>query len=231
MIQCSPKKYNSVILENGGVDMVNFLSRHKISCILVIIIAIIGIAAAVIFTSPMSVKVGTNWAKFECDFKLIRLNTDIIVYKDNEKIGSVKGNVLRIITDPLTYYDVNNNKIAYADDTYHLIAQDSHAIVVDGKVSAEMVGKVRLIGNAYDIYDSTGHLIATAEFDFLNLNGKITDINGTDIVAYRANPILQDFSFYISPDSMLDETTILMICASYYSDHSADTRNSNSSSD
>ena len=198
--------------------MVKFLSDHKIVCIIIIILAIIGIIAAVVFTSPLAVDVDSSWTKLVCDVKLIRLNTEINVYKGTEKIGTIKGNILRLLTDPLTYYDTNYNKLAYADDTYHLIAQDSHAI------------NVKLIGESYYIYDNSGHMIGNATFDFLNLNGKITDNNGTAIVAYRANPIIKDFTIYISPECIIDEDTVLMICASYYSDHAADSRNSNNSS-
>ena len=93
-----------------------------------------------------------------------------------------------------------------------------------------MVGKVKFIGEAYDIYNTFGEKIAYAEFGPLNLNGKITDYSGKVIAVYRANPILKDYTIYISPSSILDETTIIMICASYYSDFSADDRNSNNSS-
>ena len=164
------------------------------------------------------------------DAKILRLNTAINVYKNDNQIGIIRGNIIRFLTDSLTYYDNNEKIIAYADDTYHLIAQDSHAIIVEDNVSVEMVGKVKFIGEGYDIYNTSGEKIAYAEFGPLNLNGKITDYSGKVIAVYRANPILKDYTIYISPSSILDETTIIMICASYYSDFSADDRNSNNSS-
>lgn len=209
----------------------DFFSRHRIASLLLIFVALIGIAAAIILTSPMSANVGPDWTQINCDVKLLRFNTNVNVYKNNDQIGVVKGNIIRFLTDPLTYYDTSGNKLAYAGDTYHLIAQDSHSIVVDGVVTCEMVGKIKLIGEAYDIYDTSGHLMATAEFDFLNLNGKITNVNGTPIVVYRATPVLKDYTIYISPDCILDESTVVMICSSYYSDHAADSSDSSSSSD
>lgn len=211
--------------------MVNFLAKHRLVSIIIILIALIGIAAAIVLSSPLAAKVGDDWTKIELDVKLLRLNTEIQIHKDGSQLGVVKGNILRLITDPLVYYDTNGNKIAYADDSYHFIAQDSHSITVGDKVTAEMVGKFKLLGEEYSIYNDNGNLMANAEFDFLNLNGKITDINGNVIAVYRSTPVLKDFTIYISPNCKIDESTIIMICCSYYSDKSYDERNSNNSSD
>ena len=208
--------------------MVSFLSRHKIVCVILILITLIGISIAIILTSTYAL-IGKDWTEINCDVKLIRLSTTIDIYKDNEKLGFIKGNIIRFLTDPLTYYNADGNKIAYADDTYHLISQDSHAIIVDDVVTCEMVGRVKLLGEKYDIYNTDGDLIAHADFDFMNLYGKIVDKNEKPIVVYKANPILKDYSIYISPDCTIDENTIIMICSSYYSDRSADSKNSNTS--
>ena len=207
----------------------SFFSKHKFLFLVMIIFFLVVLVIAFLFTSPMSASINSNWSRLQFDVKLLRLNTNIDVYENHQKIGVVKGNIIRLITDPLTYYDVNGQKIAYADDTYHFIAQDSHTIVVDGVVTAEMVGKVKLIGEAYGIYNAEGQLIANAEFGIFNVNGKITDVNGTTIAVYKANPILQDFTLYISPDCSIDKETLIMICSSYYSDQAADSSDSDSS--
>ncbi len=193
-----------------------------------ILLLLIVIISLVVFKIPLSAHIGSDWAKIDFDVKLFRLNTTVMVYKNNVNIGFIKGNIVRFLTDPLTFYDSNGDKLAYADDTYHLIAQDSHAIAVDDIITAEMVGKVKVAGNSYDIYDKDGNKVALSEFDFLKLNGKITDNDGKTIAVYKAHPILKDFTVYISPESQLDETTIIMICASYYSDQYFDSKkNSN----
>ncbi len=204
------------------------LSRSPLILIVVFLVLVI-IAGLLVFNMPLSAHVGSDWAKIDLDVKLLRLNTIVYVYKDDSQIGTIKGNIVRLLTDPLTFYDEAGNRIAYAGDVYHLIAQDSHAIVVGEEVTAEMVGRVKLIGEAYDIYNTLGEKIAYAEFGFLNINGKITDKDGNVIAVYRAQPIMKDFDIYISPECTLDETTIIMICASYYSDHAADSKQSNSS--
>ena len=197
-----------------------------IGCAVVIITIVISV---LLFYVPYQVTVGSDWTKLHFDVKLLRFNTDIQVYKNDAQIGTVKGNILRIITDPLTYYDRNGNKIAYADDQYHFIAQDSHTIICDGEVQAEMVGRIKYLGEAYDIYGRSGEKIARADFDFLNLTGKIVDGRGEAVASYKANPILKDFDVYVSPSCQIDETTLIMIFSSYYSDYAADSSNNSNS--
>ncbi len=193
---------------------------------IVIIVVFVGIICGLFLISPNITKIDSSWNEFRFDVKLLRFNTVLDVYKSNDYIGTVKGKVVRIITDPLTFYGTNGEKIAYADDTYHLIAQDSHLIINDGVVTAEMVGKVKLMGEAYDIYDNNKNKIATASFDFLNLNGEIKDNEGNAIAFYRAHPFLKDFTVDVSPQSQIDDTTLIMIFASYYSDQAADSESS-----
>ena len=208
----------------------SFFSKHKFLCVLLIFLLIATIFITMVFASPLSANIGSDWSKLNFDVKLIRLNTDIDVYKDNAKIGNVNGRIIRFITDPLTYYGVDGQKLAYANDTYHFIAQDSHAVVVDGNVTIEMVGKVRFLGEAYDIYDSAGNKIAYAEFDCWNVNGRVVDNNGKALAVYRANPIFRDFTVYISPDCTIDESSMVMLFCSYYSDHAEDSDSSSDSS-
>ena len=195
--------------------MIAILAKHKFLCLIIILFIVVTIISILLFIPPISTLVNSNWTEINCDVKIIRLNTEIIAYKNNAKLGTIRGNIIRLLTDPLTYYDVNETKLAYASDNYHLIAQDSHAIVVDDKVTVEMVGKVKLFGNSYDIYDTTGNKIAEANFSVLHLNGSIKDISGSNIAIYKANPILKDYTIYISPNCKIDETTIMMIVASF----------------
>ena len=206
------------------------LGRNPLILIIVFLVLVLAVSF-IVFNSPLSAYVGSDWTRLDFDVKLLRLNTIVYVYKDDNQLGTIKGNIIRFLTDPLTFYDNDGNKIAYAGDVYHLIAQDSHAIVVGEDVTAEMVGRVKLIGEAYDIYNTSGEKIAYAEFGFLNINGKIVDSEGKVIAVYRAQPVTKDFDVYISPECTLDETTIIMICASYYSDHAADSRNNSNNSD
>ena len=165
--------------------------------------------------------------EYGCDVKNLRLSTKIEINKENEDFASVSGNIFKFITDPLTMYDLNENKIAYADDSYHFIAQDSHSIYVDGTMSIEMVGVVKFFGESYDIYNREGEKIANVTFNQFNTNGEMYDNNGNLIADFNSKLFLNDFDVRITKDCKLDEKTVLMIFCSYYSDQSADSKAAN----
>ena len=147
-------------------------------------------------------------------------------YKEDEKIGKVKGNAFKFMTDPLTMYDSNEKKVAYAGDDYHLIAQDSHAIYVNNTLSAEMVGRVNLFGETYDIYNANQEKVARVKVNMLNTKGEMCDANGKIVAVYRSFPLFKDFDLRIAEDCEIDEDTVLMIFCSYYSDHKFDSHSS-----
>lgn len=159
-----------------------------------------------------------NYVQYDCDVKVLRLSTDIKITSNEQDIGSVTGNVFRIVEDPLTMKDPLGNELAYAGDDYHFIAQDSHTIVVEDTVIAEMVGLWKLFGNLYDIYNADGEKIAYAEFNWLNTSGELYNADGKLIATYGSFVFFKDFTVKISKECELDSTTVLMIFCSYYSD-------------
>ena len=184
---------------------------------LIVLVAVVFIAG--IIMTPKSID---NYVQYDCDVKNLRLSTDIQISSNNQKVASVTGNIFRIVEDPLTMSDTEGNKMAYAGDDYHFIAQDSHAIIVGDTVTAEMVGLWDLFGETYDIYNTDGEKIARAEFNYLNTAGEIYDADGTLIATYGSFVFFNDFTVKISNDSEIDPTTLLMIFCSYYSDQSYD---------
>ena len=184
---------------------------------LIVLVAVVFIAGLIM--TPKSID---NYVQYDCDVKNLRLSTDIQISSNNQKVGSVTGNIFRIVEDPLTMSDTEGNKMAYAGDDYHFIAQDSHAIIVGDTVTAEMVGLWDLFGETYDIYNTDGEKIARAEFNYLNTAGEIYDADGTLIATYGSFVFFNDFTVKISNDSEIDPTTLLMIFCSYYSDQSYD---------
>ena len=167
--------------------------------------------------------------KFFCDVKLLTIRTNIAVKQDGEKIADIRGKALRIFADPLTMYDLQGNSIAYGADEYHLISQDSHQIYVDNHFVAEMVGKFKIFGDSYDIYDASGNLVAKAHFNAFNTYGKLEGLDGTLWADYYSNLLRLDYEVRIKADCKFDDDTILMMMASFYSDRSADSRSSGSS--
>ena len=183
-----------------------------------LIITLIVVITTLLFT-PEPIEPHTA---YKCDVKNLRLSTDIVISSDGERIGKVTGSIFRIVEEPLTMKDTSGNKIAYAGDDYHFIAQDSHVIISDGVVTAEMVGRFKLFGEKYDIYNSAGEKVATVKFNWTDTYGEMYDTKGNLVADYESFIFFNDFKLRISDDCPLDETTAIMIFCSYYSDQSYD---------
>lgn len=196
------------------------------TCVVVVICLLVG-AVAVLTGNKKDIGTCTE---YKCDVKNLRLSTTIEIDKEGKDFAKVKGNILKFVTDPLTMYDLNETKTAYADDSYHLIAQDSHSIYVNGIMSVEMVGLVKIFGESYEIYNNDGEKVAKVTFNLFNTNGEMYDNDENLIADFNSKLFLNDFSVRITEDCDLDEKTVLMIFCSYYSDQSADAKASNNSS-
>lgn len=168
--------------------------------------------------------------EYQCDVKSISLSTKIDIDKEGENFVKVRGNLFRFITDPLTMYDLEDNKIAYAGDAYHFIAQDSHTINVGDTVTVEMVGLVDFFGESYEIYNADEEQVAEVSFNMINTKGEMYDIEGNIIADFYSKLFFNDFTVRIYDDCELDEKTVLMIFCSYYSDQKADGSKCSSSS-
>lgn len=195
------------------------VTRRNLICVVVAFVVVIGVLLS--FFSKKDIGTCT---KYKCDVKNFRLSTTINISKEGENFAKIKGNILKFITDPLTMYDSNERKIAYAGDTYHFIAQDSHSIYVNDESLIEMVGRFKLFGEAYDIYDENQNKIAKVTFNFFNTKGKMYDIEGNLIADYNSFLLFKDFNVRISDKCDLNEKAVLMIFCSYYSDQAADAK-------
>ncbi|MGN1298380.1 MAG: hypothetical protein ACI4UE_00115 [Candidatus Scatovivens sp.] len=163
---------------------------------------------------------------YECNGRVLSLRTKIEIEKSGEYFGTIKGNIFKIVTDPLTMYDASDNKIAYAGDTYNFINQDSHGIYVNKKLTYDMVGKFELFGEEYEIYDFDENLVARLKFSPGNFNGTMTDVDGNTIAEYSSFIGFHDFDVKIYDNCEIDEISVLMIFGSYYSDYHSDSSSS-----
>lgn len=194
------------------------------------VIVIVACVIVVCLLSVMLFSLGSKGdigpcTEYKCDVKNFRLATTIEISKDGKYFSEVAGNLFKFVTDPLTMTDSEGKKMAYAGDTYHLIAQDSHAIFVNDKVSVEMVGKVEIFGEEYDIYNGDGKKVANVKFNALNTDGEMYDSEGTLMADFNSRPGFNDFDVRITENCNLDEKTVLMIFSSYYSDQKYDSNN------
>jgi len=198
------------------------MSEYKRGILKLVGICVLGIVLA-IYVATISVRgeIGPCTV-YECDVPIVALSTRIDITVEDEPYCTVSGNILRFVEDPLTMWDSEENKLAHAGDDYHFIAQDSHAITVDGNVTAEMVGLFEIFGEKYDIYNPEGVQIAHANFNAWDTIGEIYDMDGNLIADYKSGVYGVDFEVRISDDCKIDDKTILMIFCSYYSDKAAD---------
>lgn len=189
---------------------------------LLIVLVIASIAFSIGFYSMRGNSIKEKYDEYFCDVKNLELATTIEISKGNEKFAKVTGNIFTFVTDPLTMYDFGGNKLSYAGDAYHFIAQDSHSIYVKDKYVFEMVGKVDALGETYDIYNFDKEKVAHAEFNEANTYGSIYDSDNKLIAEYTSNYVHNDFTVRISKQAKYDHKAILMIFCSYYSDQEAD---------
>lgn len=203
-------------------------NRFVVIFAVVLVLAVVVFVLGALFGGPKNIEDG--YTKYNCDVKNLRFNTEIEIKNNGTKVGTVTGNILAIVTDPLTLKDASGNKVAYAGDEYHFLAQDTHSIYLDDGLAVEMVGKVNLFGDTYDIYDSNQNKIATVSFNILDTAGEMYDENKNLIATYSAWPFMNDYTVKISDNCKIDDNAALMIFASYYSDRSADSRSSSSHS-
>lgn len=197
--------------------------------VLAVVIAIAVVAVVAFILSGNSAAKGPH-TEYQCDVKSISLSTKIDIAKEGEDFAKVRGNLFRFVTDPLTMYDLEDNKIAYAGDAYHFIAQDSHSISVGDTVTAEMVGLVDFFGESYDIYNAAEEKVAKISFNMFNTKGEMYDMDGNIIADFYSKLFFNDFTVRIYEDCELDENTVLMIFSSYYSDQKADSSTGGGSS-
>lgn len=193
---------------------------RAIVCGIVIIAAIISSVAMAMEAKAPVPESGRTYA---CDYKTLSLNTDISFEMDGDTYH-IKGNILRFLTDPLTMYDSNGNVFGCADDTYHIVNQDDHTVVVNGKTEVIVIGDFKLLGNRYELFGQNGEQVGTAEFDTFCLNGTIKDVKGNIVATYKKPFILNDYEVTIYDNDMCSDAGILMVVASYVSDYHADNR-------
>lgn len=181
------------------------------------------IIVVVYLLNAASSKVDSAVREYSCDVKSYKLNTEIEISDKatGTVLYTVKGNILKVVEDPLTLYDAEGTKQAYAGDSYAFVGQDTHNIYPVDSQGIKMVGKFELTGDSYDIYFEE-EKVAKAEFNAFNTYGSLKDMNGNLIADYTSKPLMNDYVVHVANDKVFSERLLLMIFASYYSDQHAD---------
>lgn len=188
---------------------------------IIVIIAILILCAKSISPNVPENKVGRT---YECDYYSLSLNTHITFEEDGEEY-SISGKIFTFLTDPLKLRSSNGDTVGYADDSYNLITQDDHSIVVDGKFEIAVKGEFEFVGEEYTLLNEKGEIVGRAEFNGWCTSGAIYNNNNEAIAVYSRTPLMNDYSVTIYDNDLCSDKAILMIIASYVSDYHADTSN------
>jgi len=196
--------------------------------ITVFMAAVVVTAAILIFSNSMGCRsggsgksAGTNGRKYECDYHTISLNTEISTQIDGVEV-TISGNLFKFVTDPLKMTDPSGNVLASADDSYNIISQDDHSIVVDGEFEVCIAGNVDIIGESYDLYDHNGIKVGYAEFSAFGYSGGIYDVNGKVAADYSRAFAMNDYTVTVYDNNICSDKAMLMLVASYVSDYHYD---------
>ena len=197
----------------------------KLNLMLCAITIIIAFVASCVTACSYTPEVGNELAKtartYDCDYHTISFHTHITFYEDGERYD-ITGNFVRFLTDPLTLKDKNGNTIGSADDSYHIINQDDHCIIINGEFEVAIAGNFEVFGESYELYDEEGNKVGHTEFDTFGLSGSIIDVNGNTVATYSRMIGFNDYSVTIYDNEICSDKAILMIVASYVSDYHAD---------
>lgn len=193
--------------------------RTSIICTVIILIII---AISIIGCGGISKEKSNNASSriYYCDYHTVSFRTKISYTKDNDNY-EITGNLITFLTDPLEL-SKNGNVIGVATDSYNIIDQDDHAIIINGEFEIDVAGNFKLLGNSYDLYDSNGNKVGSAEFNTLCTYGSIIDTDGIIVAEYNKNIFINDYTVTIYKNTMCSDEAILMIIASYVSDYHAD---------
>ena len=163
-------------------------------------------------------------ATYDCDYHTLSLKTYITTNYNGREV-EISGNLVKLVTDPLTMkYRDSGEIIAYADDKYHILDQDTHNITVNDELEVCVDGDFNIIGESYTLYNAQGEYIGKATFSVWGYSGTIYDANDNIIATFSKN-IIDDYTVYIYQNDVLSDESILMLTASYMSDAKYDSNN------
>ena len=191
--------------------------------VIILIIIIIFLCFYNKYTAMVPSEIKNSARIYYCDYHTISLKTHISYEKNNDEYD-ITGNIIRFFTDPLTL-SKNGKVIGKADDTYHIINQDDHAIIIDGKFEVDICGNFELLGNSYDLYDQNKNKVGYAEFNAFCTHGAVLNANGDVIAIYSRMPLFNDYKVTIYDNDICSDEAIMMIIGSYVSDYHADEGN------
>lgn len=161
---------------------------------------------------------------YDCDYHTLSLNTHISFEKDDAEYD-ITGNILTFLTDPLVI-SKNGKIIGKADDSYHIVGQDDHAVIINDKFEVDIHGNFELFGNSYDLYDQNKNKVGYAEFNTFCTKGAVFNSKNEAVAVYSKTIGFNDYSVTIYDNNICSDEAMMMVIGSYVSDYHADDKTS-----
>lgn len=200
----------------------------KITIIVTCVALIIGVGYVSLsnkYYDDVPEEIRNSARNYDCDYHTLSFNTHISFEKDNAEYD-ITGNILTFLTDPLVI-SKNGKIIGKADDSYHIVGQDDHAVIINDKFEVDIHGNFELFGNSYDLYDQNKNKVGYAEFNTFCTKGAVFNSKNEAVAVYSKTIGFNDYSVMIYDNNICSDEAMMMVIGSYVSDYHADEKSNN----
>jgi uncharacterized protein YxjI len=184
----------------------------------VIVATIAFVAMLIPFNVPENAR-----SQYTCNPRVFALTTNVDIEDANgNHLYNVNGDYFAAIEDNLVMQDMCENIVREMDDEYDFITQNDHTILDGNGVLYSCQGNVNIIGNSYDVFNNKKEHVGDIEFNTWNTYGALKNMDGEIVAQYNSNLLCADYVVSIFENCEIDDASVLMMFASYYSDIRAD---------
>lgn len=192
--------------------------KKFIPYIIIVIIALAITMCTLTISAPSEYK-----SQYTCDVKLISLDMNVDIDDANGNYCyNINGEIFAAYEDDLTMKNKDGDIVKTTDDKYNFITQNEHVIMNGDDVAYICDGKIKLFADSYDVFDADGNKIAYVKFNMFDTAGIMIDMDGNEIARYDSALSRYDYVVSIFDACKIDDESVLMIFASYFSDVRAD---------
>lgn len=194
-------------------------SQIFINAICIIVAIVVAVATIVIpIRKPENAK-----SQYNCNTHPFALTVDIdVAGADKDDAYNITGEFFSAYEDNLTMRDQNGDVVREMDDSYNFISQNDHVILDGNGILYSCEGNINIMGNSYDIFNNQKEQIGTVEFNAWNTRGEMRNMDGVVVAQYDSNIFCTDYVVSVFENCEIDDASVLMMFASYFSDIRAD---------
>ena len=184
----------------------------------VILIITAVVAALVPISTPDNAK-----SKYFCDASVFSITTNVdIKNADGNYLYNVNGEFFSTYEDNLVMQDPIGNVIREMSDKYNLVTQNDHTILDGNGILYSCQGNLNIVNNSYDVFNNQKEQIGYIEFNAWDTYGTLCNMDGEVMAQYNSNIFCVDYVVSVFENCEIDDDSVLMMFASYYSDMRAD---------